>query len=176
MKLIDDYFNWLVSKVASNKQMQLYSQLLSSLFQTEFTWKMVLDENRAKDGKGLRNLFSKETNSEIGLQFATAPANVLEVLVALAMRIETDITFDPQYGDRSTMWFWEMISSLDLIEMTDDNFNQDYVDWIISRFLNREYERNGEGSLFTVSSPLDMRRTEIWYQMQYWLQEKMKGA
>lgn len=37
--------------------------------------------------------------------------------------------------------------------------------------MEREYERNGEGGLFTVNNGRDMRTTEIWYQMNYYLSE-----
>ena len=43
-----------------------------------------------------------------------------------------------------------MIDNLGLESMYDDNFDKVYADKIIYRFLNREYEPNGDGGLFTV--------------------------
>lgn len=56
--------------------------------------------------------------------------------------------------------------------MHDGRFDRDYVDEVLSRFLNRDYARNGEGGLFTVrQSGQDMRSVEIWYQMSRYLKE-----
>ena len=46
-----------------------------------------------------------------------------------------------------------------------------FVDQTLERFLERGYGRNGEGGLFTVDNGRDMRNTEIWYQMNYYLRE-----
>ena len=46
------------------------------------------------------------------------------------------------------------------------HINKDEVDHILTTFLNRGYEPNGAGGLFTVNNTSkDMRDIEIWYQM-----------
>ena len=56
--------------------------------------------------------------------------------------------------------------------MTDAKFDEDYANEVIGRFLNRQYERNGEGGLFTVEHcNRDLRTVEIWYQMCWYLDE-----
>ena len=73
---------------------------------------------------------------------------------------------DHNLGDRTGQWFWNMIVSLGLGSMTDDRFDDTYVQDVLTKFLNREYERNGKGGLFTVEHcQCDMRSIEIWYQM-----------
>lgn len=65
-----------------------------------------------------------------------------------------------------------MINSLGLDRMDDLRFDEDYTNSIIIRFLNRKYERNGKGGLFTIKRPdLDLRTVEIWYQMSWYLNE-----
>jgi hypothetical protein len=58
--------------------------------------------------------------------------------------------------------------------MDDAKFDRYQVDRILERFLERRYERNGKGGLFTVNNGFDMRGTEIWYQMNYYLREVIK--
>lgn len=158
-----EYYSWLVDQVCDPSSKYRYSRLLYKLYDTEFTWKIPQDVNRARDGLDLRREFSYS-------YYDDSPCSVLEVMVALANRIEIDILSEPDLGNRAPEWFWEMIYSLDLHDMTNANYNDDYVDFIIFRFLNREYDSNGRGGLFTVDHPrVDMRRIEIWYQMQNWL-------
>ena len=66
------------------------------------------------------------------------------------------------------MWFWIMVKSLGLNEMTDDKYDYDYVDHTIARFLERDYEPNGKGGLFTIANfNKDMRDIDIWMQMSH---------
>ena len=92
------------------------------------------------------------------------------MMVALALRCEEHIMEDTNYGDRTSKWFWGMIDSLGLSDMYNDRFNLSYANVIMNRFMNRNYDRNGRGGLFTVKNPEhDMRSTEIWYQMCMYL-------
>lgn len=99
------------------------------------------------------------------------PCSVLEMMIALSIRCEEHIMDDPDIGNRTGQWFWSMLVSLGIGAMDDRKFDRYFVDRTLERFLDREYERNGEGGLFTVNNGRDMRRTEIWYQMQYHLGE-----
>ena len=77
---------------------------------------------------------------------------------------------DGNYGDRTGMWFWNMIVSLGLGGMDDSRFDEKYVDVVLDRFMDRQYKRNGEGGLFTIDGiRKDMRDFEIWYQMCWYL-------
>ena len=79
---------------------------------------------------------------------------------------------DPDEGDRTGLWFWNMIVSLGLGGMTDSQYNPEQVDRVLERFFQRKYKRNGEGSLFTVEyTHRDMRDLTIWYQMCDYLKE-----
>jgi hypothetical protein len=67
-------------------------------------------------------------------------------------------------------WFWMMIKSLGLQDMYDKNFDGEYVNFVVWRFLNREYDRDGKGGLVHIPGILeDLRSMEIWYQMMRYL-------
>lgn len=77
---------------------------------------------------------------------------------------------DPDVGDRTGQWFWGMIKNLGLGSMTDARFDEEYVESVIERFLNREYEPDGRGGLFRIRNCTeDLRNVEIWYQMCWYL-------
>jgi hypothetical protein len=98
------------------------------------------------------------------------PCSVLEMMIALAIRCEETIMDDPDIGDRTRQWFWGMIINLGLGGMTDANFDPDFVDDSVLRFLNRDYEPDGRGGLFTIRNcHRDLRDVEIWYQLCWYL-------
>ena len=85
---------------------------------------------------------------------------------------EETIMEDADIGNRTGQWFWGMIVNLGLGGMYGANYDPVTVDQIISRFLDRAYDYDGKGGLFTVRAPRkDMRTVEIWYQMNWYLSE-----
>lgn len=77
---------------------------------------------------------------------------------------------DPTMGDRTGQWFWGMIINLGLGCMTDDQYDEEYVESVVRRFLNREYEPDGRGGLFRVRRcEYDLRNVEIWDQLGWYL-------
>lgn len=171
-KLSKEYYDWLVRMIDIQEHFE-YSSLLRALHSREFFWSVPMDKNRAIDGEYLRRRFARECNKSLRYieDTFTDPCSVLEMMIGLAVRCEEHIMHDPAYGDRTSIWFWEMISNLNLLEQTDDVFNHEIVDTIIDRLLERSYSRDGSGGLFTVNKDVDMRRTEIWYQLNYYLNE-----
>jgi hypothetical protein len=98
--------------------------------------------------------------------------SVLEMMAALAIRCEESIMDDPLVGDRTKQWFWKMIVNLGLGSMTNDKFDVKYVDYVLDRFLDREYEPDGRGGLFTIRDcEDDMRDIEIWVQLNRYVNE-----
>lgn len=167
------YFDWMYDIICGKNNRVSYRKLMRHLHAIEFYWMrdVPMDANRAEDGKRLRIRF--EQNTGICSDEIDGPASVLEVIFALAKRVEENILEDPRDGDRTAQWFWEMMTSLGLAGMNDNNYNQEYVDDVIDIFLRREYESDGQGGLFTVENPYDdMRYAEIWAQMNWWVMEK----
>ena len=168
----DDYFEWLYDIVDVNTYSRYisYRRLLEYLHDTEFIFLIPKDENRAKDGADLRYRFALSHGLDDTPECLDGPCSVLEMMVALAIRCEEDIMDDPDIGDRTKQWFWGMITSLGLGAMYDTRFDICYVEEVVERFLNRDYEHNGRGGLFTIKHPrYDLRDIEIWRQLNDYL-------
>lgn len=167
----ETYFNWMYDLVCKDRfaDENSFRRLLSYLYSMEFTYSISNDSNRADDGLDLRYRFALYTDIPNAEARITGPCSVLEMMVALAIN-EEQIMHDPRLGDRTAHWFWRMIVSLGLGGMTDSNFDRYAVKDIIYRFLNREYEPNGRGGLFTVDNcRYDLREMEIWTQACYYM-------
>ena len=173
-KLNGAYFDWLCRMVCGNRRIY-HNDILSLLHDREFTYTLSMDGNRFEDGVNLRYRFGSECRHDdriIASYLDDRPCSVLEMMVALAIRCEDQIMDDPDIGNRTGQWFWTMMESLGLDRMTDSRFNERRANKIIDIFLNREYEPNGKGGLFTVNrSRRDLRSVEIWYQMCGYLDE-----
>lgn len=170
------YFNWIYRLVCNDEYSRglSYRKLLRHLHQTEFFYSIPMDGNRAEDGTDLRYRFGYEHSYEgpmIASYLDDRPCSVLEMMVALSIRCE-EIMDDPEIGDRTGQWFWNMIVNLGLGSMDDRRFDADSVGDILRRFMNRQYRPNGAGGLFAIKRPLhDLRSAEIWYQMNWYLDE-----
>lgn len=171
-ELNEEYFNWMYQLVFANEKRRSYRKLLKYLNSVEFTYILDFDSNRAEDGMDLRYRFGYEHDYNgpmIAAYLDDRPCSVLEMMVALANRCEEQIMDDPHAGCRRGQWFFSMLASLGLSGMNDENFVRSDAEKIVSRFLSRQYARNGEGGLFTVNSRHDMRSVEIWYQLNWYL-------
>lgn len=170
----NEYFDWMSNLVCGkrySKQIS-YQKLLMQLHNTEFIFTIPMDENRAKDGINLRYRFVLANNCRELLDELDGPCSILEMMIALAIRCEEGIMDDPVIGDRTGQWFWGMIVSLGLGSMTDNRFDKAYVTDILKTFLERKYEANGRGGLFTLKHcKRDLRNVEIWYQLNWYLDE-----
>lgn len=170
--IANDYFEWLSDTVCEGRYHDdiSFRKLLMCLHDTEFTYLIPNDENREADGIGLRRRYALLYDHMDDLYYLEGPCSVLEMMVALAIRCEEDIMSDTQIGNRTSQWFWNMIVSLGLGSQMDDRFDREYVEDVIHKFLNREYEPNGKGGLFTVRNcDYDLRNVEIWCQLNWYL-------
>ena len=174
-ELKDEYFRWLCHYVCDDQYLEktTYHKLMRQLDDTPFEYIIARDGNRAEDGMDLRYRFAYEEKYDhrlIASELDDRPCSVLEMMVALCLRCEDHIMYDPDLGDRTGQWFWNMIVSLGLGTMTDANYDSNYVDDILQRFMQRKYKRTGEGGLFTIpNARQDMRDIEIWSQLTAYL-------
>lgn len=169
--IINAYFNWMYNLMCEGRYDTVsFRKLFRYLHDKEFRYRISYDANRFSDGVDLRYRFSLFDGYEDAMTYLEGPCSVLEMIVALAIRCEETIMDDPQYGDRTGQWFWGMIVNLGLGDMTDDRFDDIYVDNVIERFLDRDYEADGRGGLFIIKNcDHDLRDVEIWHQLCWYL-------
>ena len=159
------YFELLCNIINHDNIAFRYQKLLRYLHERPFVYSIPNDINRAVDGLELRQQLLLGKMSDEG-------CSVLEMMIALADRCETHIMHDDEYGNRTHVWFWDMVMNLGLIKETDDTYNHIHVERCVTKFLNRDFKRNGSGSLFkTRRKDIDMREIEIWYQMSLYLED-----
>lgn len=170
------YFDWMYQLISNDERCSSrlsFRKLLYLLHDTEFTYMIEMDGNRYEDGVNLRYRFGYKygvSDAEIADCLDTRPCSVLEMMIALSIRLEEHIMDDPDIGDRTGQWFWDMIVNLGLGSMDDSKFDKAYAIDVIRRFLNRDYGRDGKGGLFTIEHcRYDMRDVEIWYQANWYL-------
>ncbi len=177
LKIEQSYFVWLCKIVGLHKRKAQYYSLMDDLFSKGFRYTLPMDENRALDGLALREIFRADNHMSKS-EILEGPCNVLEVLVALAQRMNFEMS-DPDLDetDHTSWFFWEMIDNLGLTAYSDDMYYQNdgsfAVDVVLNTFLDRMYEPDGTGGLFPLNHPgEDQRYVEIWYQMNAYLIEK----
>lgn len=177
MGLQEIYFDWMSNVVMPNtNERYRYRYLLEALNASIFHFSIPMDENRMRDGIDLRYRFAYEngySDEEVSRALNhNRSCSMLEMMVALAIKGDERILYDYETGNRADYIFRVMLESLDLIHMTNDNFYLHYVEYRIDCLLNREYDYDGRGGLFTVENPRrDMRLVDIWYQMNWYLEK-----
>lgn len=194
------YFNWLCVLVHADDYMgKEWYILAKTLHDIEFYWTISNDDNRATDGVKLREVWLTSLKNEaedlgVGLYVPVdalnGPCTMLEMMVGLASRIESDIMQEDSEGNRTWQWFWYMVGNLlrdDNRKVTnwwwkacpDDAILPDKIDVIRERVricLDREYKSNGTGGgLFPLDHDCsDRREIELWYQAQEWIKDYLE--
>lgn len=163
------YFKWLYD--ISMKSNPRYYALIKCLDEITFQPRMYLDENRAEDGVEIRYSFGYENHipqAVIANELDTRPCSVLELMVALALRMDGIVS---EYDESMTpLYFNKMLDSLQLKQFTNDNFNSEDVKERVENFMNGDYAPDGDGGLFYIDPPPgDMRDMEIWEQAMWFL-------
>ena len=169
------YEAWLWSKLDFTRK---YGELFRLLYDTEFTWTIPMDENRATDGIYLRDRFSYESGEYLPDGWRDWPCSVLEMLASLALTIEESFLYDPESGTDAGTWFWEMARNCGLTDFDDEMLSTEAgraaAEHILRRIMDRRYGPSGEGGIFPLKDvPEDLREMEIWDQMNLYLIEKM---
>lgn len=163
------YLDWLKSFVLQEEyNSSKYDMFFEVLYDIEFTFCLPMDSNREKDGLDLRIKFINNCNyKQENLKFIdNRPCSVLEMLIALSIRCENTFAYNPEYEDRTFIWFWEMISNMGLTgHITNDDFDSTFIENKINRCLERRFESNGRGGLFILPERKeDIRDIDFWKQ------------
>ena len=168
------YIEWISELIFPiDSYRQKYSKLIEGLHSIGFTSVFPMDMNRIMDGVDLRYRFGYETRVPIELIDEFLYKNqctVLEVMVALCLRCEENIMYDDQYGDRTSVWFKQMMISMHIDTLTDDKYDKYLLFDRVQIMMSHRYSEDGEGGLFTVKNcTQDMRDLELWKQMCLYL-------
>ena len=171
-KIWDEYGDWLIDRVGFKKKR--YENLLHELHMIPFSFTIALDEGRVSDGLELRDEFYLEMGY-ISLIFDGRKCSVLEMLVALAIRIEGEYIGDPR-EEHPERIFWEMIENLFNIEtnwrLCGPEIDRAFVCKTVDIWLKRRFKYDGKGSIFPLKKPdCDQTCVEIWGQMNRYLME-----
>ena len=149
------YFHWLLKFVGNGFcRKNSYFRLLEYLFDTEYYWSIPMDENRASDGIELRHRFVVECDEdrEASYVYLSGPASVLEVLIALSIKMEC-IARGSIDLSKSGQWFWGMIKCLNIFDCYDGNFDENKVEYFLDGWFDIDSEISifpqGEGELWT---------------------------
>lgn len=175
--ILNEYFEWMCNKVCNSSEKIKYRKLLTLMNDTDYYYILVMDGNRYGDGINLRYRFAIEMNYDDAMvadALDFKPCSILEMMIALAWRIEEHIMVNDDIGDRTGEWFWEMMDSLHISNMTNNQFDihKGDIKRRLTAMMEKDYLANGEGGLFTVSNPnVDMRNLEVWYQAMAYLNE-----
>ncbi len=178
----DLYFEFMYSTVVDESITGIsYRNLFHTLDSIIFEPILAMDENRAVDGSNLKyNDFADYyniSNDVINKAFGNNPCSVLEVLIALSLKIESELMTSVKYGNRTGQWFWTMINNLGLNGMSDEKWNMNpvaashTVTNIINVFLDRQYQFDGTGGNIVIfpDTIYDLRLIDIWTQMSWYL-------
>jgi len=185
-EILDEYFHWLCKIIQVEDKNSSYWILARRLFDRQFEWFVLNDDNRCEDGFWLREKFVFDL-TDVYLEHC----NMLEMLIALAQRFDEIVQKEGQ-SDCTTRYFWEMMDNCGLSRYSDQWFSdtlEDYkrisgkipgetgwdtclIDRLIDKIVHREYTRLGNGGLFPLrNSRKDQRKVEIWYQLAEYINE-----
>ena len=156
-----DYYLWLESLVDDGD----HGKLIRYLYEHPFRWQFTLDENRAAGGLNLRRTYAYENGIDIH-DIESGPCSILEMLIGLADRM-TELIPGDLYDCVGILF-----TNLNLVQFTDNQFDERRVNYILNTWLDRQYNAQGEGSLFPLKSyDGDCRNLDIWGQMNAWIAE-----
>lgn len=178
MFLWGQYLQWVcLSKVKMEMtEFTRYNALINTLADIPFTYIHPMDENRYNDAISMRKEFEGVTESDL----STSPGyidqpTVFEVIAALANRCERQLMRNVQLGDRTKLWFYEMLTNLDVLKWDFEHLRYEYKDDVyqkVNRWMKREIEKDGTGGLFPLKHPRTNQKNEqLWNQMMAYLQE-----
>ncbi|QFP95448.1 hypothetical protein SEA_MAKAI_56 [Arthrobacter phage Makai] len=172
--LDDLYLEWLykeaVGATRNANPAKSFWQIAKQLYSIPFTWLINNDDNRAEDGKALREEFIVEDQiQDVDQDWMELDCSMLEMMIALARRASFESSGEA--GD----WFWHFLRTLELDLYSDLRYNSRVHAEIaakVEKIIYRQYGRNGDGGLFPLrNARKDQRRVELWEQLSTYLLE-----
>ena len=121
----EEYFDWLWERSGIGPN---YLQLMVLLYTTPYVPLLVDDENRKADGNELLHIYCEEYGYDIPPVDSGVldECSVLEMLLAFAARINTELVGDPSES-RVGLWFSRMLENLGIYQYDDAHWNREKV-------------------------------------------------
>ena len=172
----ESYLNWLCAIGGSehNTFNGRYNILFKTLHEIPFTIILERDNNRLSDAFRLREMFKDSTCYAVYDCIDNMPVSFLEILISLALHMEFNMSSSEDINE-TCKWTWVLLTNLNLEWFDDtrwDDSSEIEVHYICQRVMDRTYESNGEGGIFPLKACKDDQRTvELWYQLNYFLNE-----
>ena len=110
------YYLWLDSLVNDGN----HNKLIRFLYDNEYRWQFILDENRAAGGLNLRSKYAYENGLNVS-DVGRGPCSILEMLIALSDRMTETLSADIWYC------FWTLMDNLQLTQFDDTRFDEGKV-------------------------------------------------
>lgn len=173
LPLDEAYFDWLYDQVSSGVDAhpaKSYVKLLQQLFFKEFVWIIGNDDNRAEDGRILRDEFMRDCSvTNVDEIWLSLGCSMLELLIGLSRRLSYETEWEP------LDWFWVLIKNLHFDRYTDNRvLPKETIDEVLDDLIWRTYEPDGTGGLFPLKhASEDQRDVELWYQLNAYLLENI---
>lgn len=170
------YFEWLCKQAIPNECLRKeYSNLLGCLYEINYYANFEMDNNRITDGIDLRYRFARSISIyntiEVDNLCQYEQCSMLEMMLALCIRMEESIMYDPDKGDRTHVWFEHMLKSLGILEESNDLFSRQRIEFKISQFLEGQYSVDGGGLFILRNKKIDLNKYDLWYQMNLYTEQ-----
>lgn len=181
----DQYLKWLLNLAGLERSDGIL--LFSFLLDMTYYWQNDYDQARAGDGRYLRYYYVdkdgiQEAIDNFGHPYADIvdefvrswPVSVIEVLLAMAIRLDKEYEYCASEGDRASLWFWIMCENLglDLYLVSNADFNINDAKMKVIKWMDGDYDKNGKGSPMALPDGLecdkDYREMSFWEQVTYW--------
>lgn len=175
------YKDWLYFLAFDDdNERESYSTLLDCLNCERYSPINIRDKNRVSDSIDFRYRFGDELGiprQVIDNELSHKEVSVLELMITLSYYCYENVSqFSLNCQMSVSSWFKDMLESLSLQCFTNRNFDPFQVHKHIQDFLLNRIDPNGKGGLFTINDPrIDMRQCELWYQMNYYINEKINN-
>lgn len=165
------YLQWLEHNLTVEGQHpdRSYTDLVTAMFNTEFTWSVPMDDNRLADGMEVRADFAHTHDVRQADARALGPCSFIEVLLGLARRMAFVSGGSPNH------WAWQLLINLELDRMWDrlSRSKMQHTRQKMERVMNRTYQPNGVGGFFPLAWPDgDQRAIELWAQLNAYAAEQ----
>lgn len=174
------YLRWLMAQCQINADgADGYLHLCEILQGTYFVSLVEFDENRADEGRHLRNEWADTDGDIHELEDELIPytCTMLELLLVMARRMAYEM-MDSQFEAETGKWVSEMLENAGLAYFRNDIFEAEpqyserQIKAILGSIVYRRYDQKGNGGFFPCENPrTDQRNTELLIQMNDYLEE-----